>query len=90
MQVWTVSTEQLPDDPLLFPDRGSASGFWRVRLEPSARVSDRFAVEGAFEQRFRDELVECLLAAGDAADTGLRRAEVEGDRRLVRPRIHRE
>ncbi|MBI3403499.1 MAG: hypothetical protein HY048_18970 [Acidobacteria bacterium] len=44
---------QLPDDPLLFPDRGSATGFWRVRLEPSARVSDRVTVEGAFEQRVR-------------------------------------
>jgi hypothetical protein len=44
---------QLPDDPLLFPDQGSATGFWRFRLEPSARVSDRVTAEGAFEQRLR-------------------------------------
>jgi hypothetical protein len=49
----SVLLSKLPDDPLLFPDRGSATGFWRVRLEPSARVSDSVTVEGAFEQRFR-------------------------------------
>jgi len=49
----SVLLSQLPDDPLLFPDRGGATGFWRFRLEPSTRVSERVTLEGAFEQRFR-------------------------------------
>jgi hypothetical protein len=44
---------QLPDDPSLFPDRGTTTGFWRFRLEPSTRLSDTVSVEGAFEQRLR-------------------------------------
>ncbi|MBZ5556251.1 MAG: hypothetical protein LAO77_03145 [Acidobacteriia bacterium] len=48
----SVLLSQLPDDPFLFPDRGSATGFWRFRLEPSGRVNDIVTVEGAFEQRF--------------------------------------
>jgi len=44
---------QLPDDPVLFPDRNTATGFWRLRFEPSFRVSDDVTVETAVEQRLR-------------------------------------
>jgi hypothetical protein len=49
----SILLSQLPEDSLLFPDRGSATGFWRFRLEPSARLSDIVSVEGALEQRLR-------------------------------------
>ncbi|MFI5178398.1 MAG: hypothetical protein ACHQO8_07545 [Vicinamibacterales bacterium] len=42
-----------PDDPLLFPDRETATGFWRFRLEPSAAISDSVGVDVAVEQRLR-------------------------------------
>jgi hypothetical protein len=43
---------RLPDDPVLFPDRNTAAGFWRFRLEPSFRGDD-VSVETAVEQRLR-------------------------------------
>ncbi len=47
----SVLASRLPDDPLLFPDRQTAAGFWRVRFEPTVRVNDTSTVEVAFEQR---------------------------------------
>lgn len=44
---------RMPDDPLLFPDRGAAEGFWRFRLEPTVNVNDDVNVETAVEQRVR-------------------------------------
>jgi hypothetical protein len=44
---------RMPDDPPLFPDRNSAEGFWRWRVEPTVRVSDDVNVEVAVEQRVR-------------------------------------
>ena len=43
----------MPDDPLLFLERGSAEEFWRVRLEPTVRINDEASVEVAVEQRVR-------------------------------------
>ncbi len=43
----------LPDDPALFPDRDSATGLLRGRVEPTFRVNDTTTVEIAFEQRLR-------------------------------------
>jgi hypothetical protein len=42
-----------PDDPALFPDQGSATGFWLLRIEPTVRLSDRATIDVAFEQRLR-------------------------------------
>jgi hypothetical protein len=42
----------LPDD-LLFPDRDTATGFFRLRFEPTVRISDAASVEVAVEQRLR-------------------------------------
>jgi len=44
---------RMPDAPVLFPDRGSAEGFWRFRLEPTVRINDDVSVEVAVEQRLR-------------------------------------
>jgi len=49
----SVLLSQLPDDVALFPDRGSATGFWRLRVEPTVRVREAAIVEVAFEQRLR-------------------------------------
>jgi hypothetical protein len=42
-----------PDDPTLFPDRGTATGFWRLRVEPQIRWRERLTFDVAFEQRWR-------------------------------------
>ncbi len=44
---------RMPDDPILFPERTSAEGFWRLRFEPGVRVNDNVSVETAVEQRAR-------------------------------------
>ena len=44
---------QSPDDPALFPDRGSATGLWRFRVEPAVRLGNQGAFELGFEQRLR-------------------------------------
>jgi len=44
---------RLPDDTVLFPDRDSATGFLRLRVEPTVRVNDTTSVEIAVEQRLR-------------------------------------
>lgn len=49
----TALLSHLPDDVALFPDRNSAEGLWRVRLEPTVRVGDAASVEFAVEQRVR-------------------------------------
>ena len=58
---WTLRTSlkssllfsRLPDDPALFPERDNTTGLFRLRIEPSVRVSDAVSVEAAFEQRLR-------------------------------------
>lgn len=47
----SVLLTRWPDDAVLFPDRRSATGLWRVRLEPSVRWSERASIDVAFEQR---------------------------------------
>lgn len=42
-----------PDDPVLFPDRNSAEGLWRLRFEPTIRTGDDVEMEFAVEQRAR-------------------------------------
>jgi len=42
-----------PADPELFPDRGSAEGLWRFRLEPTIRLADAANIEIAVEPRAR-------------------------------------
>ena len=42
-----------PDDPVLFPERTSAISFWRLRLEPTAHLSENLTLEAAYEQRLR-------------------------------------
>jgi hypothetical protein len=42
-----------PDDPLLFPDRDGATSFWRLRLEPAARLGPSVTVALAYEHRLR-------------------------------------
>src|SRR6516165_8024697 len=42
-----------PDDLTLFPERGTATGFWRGRVEPTWRWSNGITFELAFEQRVR-------------------------------------
>ena len=49
----SVLLSQLPDDELLFPDRGSATGFWRFRIEPTLRWGEQASFDFAFEQRLR-------------------------------------
>ena len=42
-----------PEDPLLFPERDGAASFWRLRLEPEARLGKAVTVVLAYEQRLR-------------------------------------
>ena len=42
-----------PDASWLFPSRNSATGFWRARVEPNWRLSDRVSFDAAYEQRLR-------------------------------------
>ena len=44
---------RLPDDPVLFPDRGTATGFWRARVEPTLGWGQQVTFDVAFEQRLR-------------------------------------
>jgi hypothetical protein len=44
---------RLPDDPAVAPDRDSATGLFRFRVEPTLRWGPRVVVEGAYEQRVR-------------------------------------
>ncbi len=54
---WSLKSSALvsraPDDAVLFPDRDSATGFWRFRVEPDVRLGDDVTVDVAFEQRLR-------------------------------------
>jgi hypothetical protein len=47
--LWSLA----PDDPALYPDRATTTGFWRNRLEPTMRFEQGTSIEGAFEQRWR-------------------------------------
>jgi hypothetical protein len=42
-----------PDDPVLFPERDSATSFWRLRLEPAVHLGEGITVAAAYEQRLR-------------------------------------
>jgi hypothetical protein len=42
-----------PDDPILYPDRNSATSFWRVRVEPQVRHGAWLTAAAAYEQRLR-------------------------------------
>ncbi len=42
-----------PSDSASSPDRGSAEGLWRVRLDSALRFNDHVSVEGAVDQRAR-------------------------------------
>jgi hypothetical protein len=42
-----------PDDPLLFPERDTATSFWRLRLEPEAHLGEMVTVAFSYEHRLR-------------------------------------
>lgn len=65
----TLLLSHSPEAPLLFPDwpeRDTATSFWRVRFEPEARLGTRFTLGAAYEQRIR-----VFSAASGAAGLGL-------------------
>ena len=47
--LWSLA----PDDPALYPERQSTTGFWRFRLEPVVRLEGGTTIETAVEQRWR-------------------------------------
>jgi hypothetical protein len=49
----TLLVSRAPEAPLLFPERDSATSFWRIRFEPEARLGERFSLGAAYEQRIR-------------------------------------
>jgi hypothetical protein len=49
----SVLLSRSPDDLVLFPDRDAATGFWRVRIDPTLRSRNGITFELAFEQRVR-------------------------------------
>ena len=77
---WSLKTSALasrsPDDPVLFPDRDAATGFWRFRLEPGLRVGDDVTVDVAFEQRVR------AYSSGSSAGAGVLPAEGDAPYRV--------
>lgn len=62
----TLLLSHAPDAPLLFPERDSATSFWRFRVEPQARLGGRFTLGAAYEQRVR-----VFSAAAGAAGLGI-------------------
>jgi hypothetical protein len=62
----TLLLSHAPNAPLLFPERDSATSFWRVRIEPEARLGARFTLGAAYEQRIR-----VFSAAAGAAGLGI-------------------
>jgi len=54
-----------PDDPRLFAERDEATSFWRLRLEPEARLGRSLTAVVAYEHRLR-------VFSTSAARTGLR------------------
>jgi hypothetical protein len=61
----SVLLSRLADDPGLFPDRDSATGFWRMRVEPTWRWNNGFTFDFAFEQRVRLFSSASSLVAGN-------------------------
>jgi hypothetical protein len=61
----SLLVSRLPDDEALFPDRDSATGFWRFRVAPTVRVDDNTTIEIAFEQRLRLFSSASTLAGAD-------------------------
>ena len=47
--LWSLA----PDDPALYPERETTTGFWRFRLEPTVRFDGGTSIEAAVEQRWR-------------------------------------
>lgn len=66
----TLLLSRAPADPQVPADRDQALSFWRLRLEPQARLGARVTVGAAYEHRLR---VFSASAAGP--DTGLLPAE---------------
>jgi hypothetical protein len=62
----TLLLSHAPDAPLLFPERDTATSFWRIRFEPEARLGARFTLGAAYEQRIR-----VFSVASGAAGLGL-------------------
>ncbi len=61
----SVLVQRNVDDPILFPEQNTASGYWRLRLDASARPSERAALFAAWETRLRVD------SAGGGATSGL-------------------
>jgi hypothetical protein len=55
---------RLSYDPVLFPETDSATGLWRLRLEPTIRWGEDATFEFAFEQRARVFSAGSSLAGG--------------------------
>ena len=49
----SLLVSRAPDDPLVFPERDGATSFWRLRLEPAARLGKVVTVALAYEHRLR-------------------------------------
>jgi hypothetical protein len=62
----TLLLSHAPEAPLLFPERDTATSFWRVRFEPEARLGARATLGAAYEQRIR-----VFSAASGAAGLGI-------------------
>jgi hypothetical protein len=62
----TLLLSHSPEAPLLFPERDTATSFWRVRFEPEARLGTRFTLGAAYEQRIR-----VFSSASGAAGLGI-------------------
>jgi hypothetical protein len=73
----SVLLSRLNDNPTLFPDRDAATGFWRVRVEPTLRWSDGIALELAFEQRLR-----AFSSSSTAADANILPSNAEAPFRV--------
>lgn len=66
-----------PEDAVLFPDRGSATGLWRFRIEPSGPLGDRGSFEVAFEQR-----VSAFTSPATVAGSGVLPSQAPGPFRI--------
>jgi hypothetical protein len=74
----TLLISRAPDAPLLFPERDSATTFWRARFEPEARLGDRASLGAAYEQRFR-----VFSSASGAAGLGILPPDTPAPYRIV-------
>jgi hypothetical protein len=49
----TLLLSRSPEALEFFPERDSATSFWRLRVEPEARLGERFTLGAAYEHRIR-------------------------------------